>query len=100
MRPDLVFNVITAPHVSEKTAGLADKHNQVVFKVANTATKYAIKKAVESLFDVKVEKVSTLNVKGKSKRFGKAMGRRSDWKKAYVTLAAESKLDFAQVQAD
>lgn len=100
MRPDLVFDVITAPHISEKSAVLTEKNNQVVFKVAPNATKYAIKKAVESLFDVKVDKVTTLNVKGKSKRFGKTFGRRSDWKKAYITLAADSKLDFAEIKAD
>jgi large subunit ribosomal protein L23 len=69
--------------------------NQHVFKVAADASKLEIKKAVESYFKVKVDNVRTLNMKGKSKRFGQMQGRRSDWKKAYVTLAEGSDIDYA-----
>jgi large subunit ribosomal protein L23 len=68
-----------------------------VFKVASTATKLEIKKAIELLFNVEVEKVNTLNTKGKSKRFGKTLGRRSDVKKAYVTLKAGQDVEMANL---
>ena len=89
-----LLQVILAPHVSEKSNNIAEKSNQVAFKVLPTATKKEIQQAVESLFKVKVLDVTTLNVKGKEKRFGGRIGRRSDWKKAYVTLAEGQELDF------
>ncbi|MCU4676370.1 50S ribosomal protein L23 [Catenovulum sp. 2E275] len=89
------LKVILGPHISEKATVTAETENTIVFKVLKDATKAEIKAAVELLFeDVKVKSVRTLNVKGKTKRFGARFGRRSDWKKAYVTLAEGSELDF------
>ena len=85
MNKERIFQVLLAPQVSEK-ASMAIENNQYVFRVRNDATKPEIKTSVEQLFDVKVKGVQTLNMKGKTKRFGRGMGRRSDWKKAYVTL--------------
>ena len=81
------YEIIRAPRVSEKTARLQEVSNQYVFEVATTATKADIKVAVERLFAVTVERVNVLNVKGKEKAFKNRMGRRVDWRKAYVTLA-------------
>ncbi|MBL8259985.1 MAG: 50S ribosomal protein L23 [Candidatus Competibacteraceae bacterium] len=89
-----LLQILLAPHVSEKTNRLAERHNQVVFKVLRDATKPEIKGAVETLFNVKVKGVTVLNVKGKRKRFGAMQGRRSDWKKAYVSLEAGHEIDF------
>ena len=86
MNTERLTQVLVAPHVSEKSAGLADAQNQHVFKVLPDATKQEIKNAVEQLFNVKVATVRTMNMKGKVKRFGRTMGKRSDWKKAYVRL--------------
>ena len=88
-----LYNVIRAPRVSEKTARLQEVSNQYVFEVATTATKADIKVAVEKLFDVKVESVNVLNVKGKAKAFKNRMGRRADWRKAYVKLAEGQSID-------
>jgi len=88
-------SVLSAPIVSEKTAIAADKNNQFVFKVAKNATKLQIKNAVELMFDVKVESVRVLNVKGKIKRFGRTLGKRSDWKKAYVKLQSGHSIELA-----
>lgn len=88
-----LYNVIRAPRVSEKTARVQEVSNQYVFEVATTATKADIKAAIEKLFDVKVEAVNVLNVKGKSKAFRFRMGRRPDWRKAYVTLATGQSID-------
>jgi large subunit ribosomal protein L23 len=87
-----LISVIRGPHLSEK-AHLAAEKNQVVLKVRRDASKSEIKKAVELLFDVSVDAVTVVNVKGKNKRFGQTHGRRSDWKKAYVRLAEGSSLD-------
>ncbi len=89
-----LMQVILGPHVSEKSTALADKHNQIVFKVRLNATKKEVRQAIESLFEVKVERVSIVRVAGKAKRFGTMMGRRSAWKKAYVRLAPGNELDF------
>src|SRR3546814_8909371 len=94
MNVDRLHQVIIAPVVSEKSTRVAEKANQAVFKVARDAEKPEIKEAVEKLFNVKVDEVRTLLVKGKSKRFGRFSGKRSDWKKAYVTLAKDRKSDF------
>ncbi|MDF0535605.1 50S ribosomal protein L23 [Shewanella yunxiaonensis] len=94
IREERILKVILAPHVSEKTTVVAEKNNTVVFRVALTATKAEIKAAVEKLFEVKVEGVRTLVNKGKTKRHGARTGRRSDWKKAYVTLAEGADIDF------
>ncbi|WP_173363158.1 50S ribosomal protein L23 [Methylomonas methanica] len=88
-------NIIFAPIVSEKSAIVADKGNQFVFKVAKNATKLQVKNAVEMMFEVKVESVRVLNVKGKIKRFGRTLGKRSDWKKAYVRLQSGHNIELA-----
>ncbi len=86
------YDVIRAPVITEK-ATLASEVNQVVFKVAMSATKPQIKAAVEKLFDVKVLAVNTLIVEGKTKRFRGFKGKRSDTKKAFVTLAEGQSID-------
>lgn len=95
MRQERIFKIILGPVVSEKTAVLGETANQVVFKVIKDAQKPEIKAAVEQLFDVKVESVRVLNVKGKTKRTKYGMGVRSDWKKAYVRLEEGQDIDFA-----
>lgn len=94
MREERLLNVILAPHVSEKSTMTAESSNTVVFKVAKDATKSEIKAAVEKLFEVEVNSVRTVNVKGKSKRTGFRFGKRSDWKKAYVSLQEGADIDF------
>jgi large subunit ribosomal protein L23 len=86
------LSVLLAPLVSEKTARIQE-NNQFVFEVATTATKADVKSAVESLFNVKVEAVNVVNVKGKNKAFRNRAGRRGDWRKAYVRLAAGQTID-------
>ncbi len=88
-----LYNIIRAPRVSEKTARLQEVSNQYVFEVATDATKSDIKIAIEKLFDVKVEAVNVLNVKGKEKAFKNRTGRRGDWRKAYVKLAEGQSID-------
>ena len=95
MNQERVFKVLVGPHISEKATMLADGKSQFVFKVATDATKLEIKKAVESLFSVKVAHVTTLNVKGKTKRTVRGLGKRNDWKKAYIALQPGQDLDFA-----
>jgi len=87
--------VLVAPVISEKATQVAEKHNQVLFKVLRDATKPEIKAAVELLFKVEVEAVNMVNVKGKAKRFGKNFGRRDHVKKAYVSLKAGQELNFS-----
>ena len=99
MNQERVFKVLLGPHISEKATGLADGKSQFVFKVATDATKLEIKKAVESLFGVKVRRVTTLNVQGKTKRTVRGLGKRNDWKKAYVSLAAGQELDLEAAAA-
>ena len=94
MNQERLLKVLLSPHVSEKTARVADGSNQVAFKVLPDASKLEIKKAVEMLFDVKVTAVQVANMKGKTKRFGATIGRRNNWKKAYVTLAEGQDIDF------
>lgn len=89
-----LLQVLRAPHVSEKSSTVMEKHNTIVLKVAKNASKREIKTAVEKLFEVKVKTVNTLLVKGKTTRRGKYVGRRSDWKKAYVTLNEGQTLDL------
>lgn len=95
MNPDRIFQVLLAPHISEKASIVADKHRQFVFKVAKDATKPEIKAAVEKLFDVKVKSVQTVVMPGKNKRFGRFEGRRGDTKKAYVALQPGYDINFA-----
>jgi large subunit ribosomal protein L23 len=80
------MEVLLAPQVSEKSTFVGEKHNQYVFRVAADATKPEIKAAVELMFKTKVRSVQVSNVKGKEKRFGRHVGRRRNWKKAYVSL--------------
>jgi len=94
MNEERLMTVLLAPHVSEKTALSADKNNQHTFRVIRNAKKTEIKQAVEKLFDVKVAAVNTINMNGKRKRFGQRPGKRSDWKKAIVTLEAGHDIDF------
>ena len=90
-----LMQVLLAPQISEKATYVADKNEQVVFKVASTATKPEVKAAVELLFKVQVKSVQIANVKGKVKRFGKMTGRRKDWKKAFVCLQPGQEINFA-----
>lgn len=94
MNQERVFKVLLEPHVSEKSALLGESDNQIVFKVATDASKDEIKRAVEQLFEVKVERVRVLNVDGKRKGFGRIRGRRADWKKAYVSLEQGQQIDL------
>ncbi len=89
-----LLQVILAPVITEKATMIADKNEQVAFRVAPDATKPEIKAAVELLFKVQVEKVAVTNVKGKVKRTGRFTGRRDNWKKAYVCLAPGQELNF------
>jgi large subunit ribosomal protein L23 len=95
MRQIELMNVLESPVISEKSSLSAEKHNRVVFRVKPTATKQQVKRAIELLFKVEVDSVHVLNVKGKSKRFGRFMGTRSDWKKAYIKLKPGFDIDFA-----
>ena len=98
MNQERLLKVILAPVVSEKSNMLAEKRNQMVFKVKD-ATKVEIKAAIEQLFNVKVASVKTTTTKGKAKRFGRTIGRRSDVKKAYVSLVAGQELDLEAAAA-
>ncbi|GAA5168652.1 50S ribosomal protein L23 [Viridibacterium curvum] len=89
-----LMQVLLAPQISEKATSVADKNEQVIFRVASDATKPEIKAAVELLFKVQVESVQTLNVKGKVKRFGRTTGQRKGWKKAFVCLKPGQELNF------
>ena len=91
-----LLQVLLAPQISEKATMLAEKNNQVVFVVAPDATKPEIKAAVELLFKVRVSSVQVANAKGKAKRFGRTVGRRSDVRKAFVALEAGQEINFAE----
>lgn len=97
MNQERIFQILKIPHISEKSALLGDAANQAVFQVATDASKAEIKQAVEHLFKVKVAAVRTVNVKGKTKRMGLRRGRRSDWKKAYVSLEQGHEIDLASI---
>ena len=90
-----VFSVLLAPRISEKPARLQEVTTQYVTEVSNDATKADVKVAVEQLFDVKVESVNVVNVKGKNKSFRNRTGRRGDWRKAYVRLADGQSIDVS-----
>ena len=87
MNSERLTKIILGPVVAEKATRVAENHNQVVLKVLPDANKLEIKKAVEQLFETKVESVTTTNVKGKSKRTGQIMGKRSDWKKSLRNIS-------------
>jgi large subunit ribosomal protein L23 len=98
MNQERILNIILGPHVSEKTSTIAEKNNQVTFRVANDATKPEIKQAVENLFKVQVREVQVINVKGKTKRTARGkVRRRGDWKKACVRLEQGQAIDFADL---
>lgn len=88
-------NLILAPHVSEKTTRVAESNRQIAFKVRRDASKPEIKRAVETLFEVEVEAVTTVTQHGKARGVRGSRGHRSDWKKAYVTLKPGHDIDFA-----
>jgi large subunit ribosomal protein L23 len=92
-----IYSVIKKPHVTEKTSLGSDSTNTVSLVVDRDANKIEIKQAVETLFKVKVSDVRTVNVAGKIKRFGKTSAKRSNWKKAYVTLQEGQSIDFFEV---
>ncbi len=87
--------ILEAPIISEKSSIVAERDKQIVFKVQKNATKKQVKNAVEAMFNVEVDAVRVLNVKGKQKRFGRSLGQRSDWKKAYVKLKEGHDIEFA-----
>jgi large subunit ribosomal protein L23 len=89
-----LMKVILAPIVSEKSTFLADKHEQVIFRVVQDATKPEIKAAVELMFKVQVDSVQVCNVKGKDRRVGRVTGRRRNWRKAYVCLKPGQEINF------
>ena len=91
-----LMQVVLAPVISEKGTFIADKNNQVVFRVVPDATKPEIKAAVELMFKVQVDSVQVVNVRGKAKRFGQSVGRRRHWKKAYVCLKEGQEINFAE----
>ena len=90
-----LMKVLIAPQISEKATYVAEKNEQVIFRVATDATKPEIRAAVEMMFKVSVNSVQVACVKGKIKRSGRIMGRRNDWKKAYVCLAPGQEINFA-----
>ena len=94
MNQQRLMQVLLAPQVSEKATYVADKNEQVVFRVASDATKPEVKAAVELLFKVVVDSVQIANVKGKQKKFGRFMGSRNNWKKAYVCLKPGQEINF------
>ncbi|MEM7358632.1 MAG: 50S ribosomal protein L23 [Pseudomonadota bacterium] len=96
---DRLYQVLVAPVVTEKSTLAAENHGHVVFHVAQRATRNDVKAAVEEAFEVEVESVKILNVKGKTKRFGRTLGQRADRKKAYIRLKEGSDIDFAEFQA-
>lgn len=96
MNQQRLMQVLLAPQISEKATYVADKHEQVIFRVATDATKPEIKAAVELLFKVEVESVQVANVKGKAKRFKGAVGRRKGWKKAFVSLKPGQEINFVE----
>ncbi len=94
MNKERLMQVIRAPIVSEKTSLVQEKSNQFVFEVASDATKGDVKAAVEVLFNVKVDSVNVVNVRGKSRAFRGRLGKRSDWRKAYVRLSQGQTIDL------
>jgi large subunit ribosomal protein L23 len=95
MNNERLMKILLRPHISEKTAMAADSNRQFAFRVLANASKPEIKQAVELMFDVQVNAVQVLNTKGKTKRTGSTMGKRINWKKAYVSLKPGFDIDFA-----
>ena len=88
------LQAVLAPQVTEKATMVADKYNQIAFKVKKDATKKEVKEAIELMFKVEVTAVNILNMNGKIKRAGRLMGKRNDWKKAYISLKAGQEINF------
>lgn len=97
MNKHRLMKILQEPRVTEKSTILGDKYRQFVFKVASDASKQEIKQAVELMFEVEVESVQTATVKGKQKRYQQTIGRRPDWKKAYVKLKTGFDIDFMNI---
>jgi large subunit ribosomal protein L23 len=97
--PERLLQVLIAPQVSEKSTFVGEKSNQFVFRVSSDATKPEIKAAIEMMFKVDVRRVQTANVSGKQKRFGRYVGRRRNWKKAFVSLKPGQEINFAATDA-
>ena len=92
---DKSLQSVLSPHVTEKATMVADKLNQVIFKVRKNATKVQVKEAIETMFKVDVKAVNLINVKGKTKKASRnTMGKRADWKKAYVSIKAGQEINF------
>jgi len=98
MNKERLMKILLAPMRTEKTHRIADESNQITFKVKTDATKVEVRKAVEMLFDVKVDSVQVVNCRGKKVRMGRSMGMTKNWKKAYVKLAAGHDIDFASAE--
>ena len=94
MNQERIFTVLREPHISEKVSVLGDVANQYAFKLSVDATKAEIREAIETIFKVSVKNVSTVNVKGKTKKTARGMSRKKNWKKAYVTVAQGQELDY------
>jgi len=99
MNEERLMNIILTPHVSEKATVKADSENQHVFSVAKDANKFEVKKAVEKMFEVKVQNVRLLNVHGKLKKVGRKYGKTKDWKKAYVRLKEGFDINYGEAEA-
>ena len=97
MNKERLMKILQEPRITEKSTLIGDKYKQFVFKVVKDADKHEIKQAVEFLFEVEVESVRTATIKGKQKRYQQAIGRRSDWKKAYVKLKPGFDIDFMSI---
>ena len=100
MNQERLMQILLAPVVSEKSTRVADANRQAVFKVVKNASKAEIRRAVELMFGVEVERVTTATVNGKRKMFQRRPGQRPDWKKAYVTLKPGQDIDFLQGGAE
>lgn len=96
MREEYIFSILLAPHISEKSAAMVEANRQYVFKVATTATKPQVKRAVEKMFHVNVDSVRLLNVRGKTRKVGAILGKRKAWRKAYVQLREGQKINFGE----
>lgn len=99
MKEQRLLTLLLEPHVSEKSSQISNGYRQYVFKVVLEANKPQVKEAVEHIFNVKVKSVRICNMKGKPARFGRTLGRRQAWKKAYVTLAQDQEIDIAGQQS-
>jgi large subunit ribosomal protein L23 len=97
MNKERLYKVLLGAHISEKATVIADEDNEITFKVAKDATRPEIKEAVEQIYGVAVKNVTVLNVKGKVKRSARGVGRKPNWRKAYVRLEEGEDIDFAAV---